>query len=275
MRLMVIGDPARQKKDAPLVGNRIFDETTYAPIDKIRIGTGFGTQIVYKEEPVDVDAVLPIPTRRHLPMFMSAVAAFQSKAYLPFGMEGLLLFSRNAVAMPRLRQLGFVSGYRYYGLSSSVFTGIRIEMPAEILVGGRQVAVETRKQLLDVIRMHKGSKDIIMREALSSPVVESLVTDGKVVASIRHARTKTIKTRLDEDFKEQLADAVRLLGSDFGSVRTCENEIIGASLAPDFSLFNRIHGRRVSDSVLRPMLRRVDEERTIFDNVLTALRRFF
>lgn len=267
---MVIGDPERLEKDRPLLNNKVFEETIYAPINEIRIETGWRTRIIYKK-PVELNAAIPIPTIKSIDFFIPMLTVLQKNTYLPFGVTSLLLFSKKFLMLSRLREEGFVTRGGYYGLSPEIFQNTKFYFPLEVLTESRTVKVETKKQLFDFIGFHGKGREIYIREVVDTPVTESLVVGDELVGTIKHMKKKSVKSSSRRHTRKQIINSVKTLGSTFGSVKMFENEIIEISLNPDFAMFNKILKKRASDEVLKYMRKKIEENFTVFDSLLDKI----
>ena len=112
MKILIIGDPSRKDKDAPLVesARKLFDMVIYAPIDQIMLKAR-GSKVFFKGSDVsDFDCALIIPTRKHIDMSLSVAYALKDKMYMPIDFKNFLLFQRTSVTnLGRLKKTGFAT----------------------------------------------------------------------------------------------------------------------------------------------------------------------
>jgi len=274
MNLLVIGDPERKEKDMPLVesGSSIFGEAVYVPVDEIRIELEDGTKLVHNQKDLDgFDYVLPVPTRKHYDMFISVIEALPGMR-LPYKPEAMPVFQKNIIGLAMLKNLGFMTSDVFFTISEDTLKYMDIEFPVEVMIGAKVMHAENKRHLINIAKMRMPGQGIMIKQLSVQPVTECLIAGDTVIASLEYGR-RIKRKRLENSFREHLCDALKFLGSEYGSISFCENKIISVSLSPDFSLFNRFTKGNATAELLAHIKRKLNMERNVLESIIELLKK--
>ena len=279
MSIAIIADPKQKNQIMPLVNKaeEIFDKSVYAPVNEIRIKTGGESKILHKSiDLLSFGCILPIPSPENIDIFLSIASILEDdEVYMPYSLEGLLLFQRKALGISKLRENGFSVPNMHYLLSDKTVEGIlnQIEFPVLLSVGHKSYKVDDKRHLIGMVRLRRPGQGIMISEVLEDPVIECLVVGNEVIASVERTR-KLRSIKVGSSLQQTAVSAVHTLKSDYGIISFSGDKIVSFSLSPDFNVLEKVTVKSVSSSLLHHMEQnaKLEEEKTVWKTIMDALK---
>lgn len=262
MRLAIIGDPARFEMDKCLLekAKNIYKAVLYVPITELMIETGKGCRLLHKGRDVaEFESVLPIPTMANKDLFAAVIEVLANKKiYMPYTFETMSIMKWRALSLSILRLAGFNVPEIYYMLHPSMLDSIleKMQFPIELLKGNNAVIVEDEKTLLKLLKVGK-EPGIYIGEHVKGRRIECLVTNDEFIAAVEKKGKKLCSTVVGDDMKKTAVDAIRELGSVYGSVKFKGDKLTSVSLSPNFCAIEKATGKDISTPILEHMAKNI------------------
>lgn len=281
MKLAIIGDPFRRKKDLPLVeeGGQFF-ETTYAPITEIRFD--LDKKISVKHNHADLsefDCILPVPTVRYKELFYAALRMLSS-SLLPFSAESYLLACNDELLFNHLVANG-ITARNFLTVASNVSLRRivdRIEFPVIVRPPNKRVMVTNPQTLEDVIALTKVGIPVKIEAPIKAERdVWLFVVGDEVVACYEKTEGSSKPVAIGGELKKIAIRVRQLAECDYCALRFLWHErwiLDRFTLSPNFANFQKITGKNVARYLIGHLRERAKElERTWWQKKLDEIFR--
>jgi len=282
MKIAILGDPRRRKKDEPLVKeaelNSNFDEVVYTPINQVRFDiskrsseegmavrfNGVGTNLD------DFDCVVPVPTITHSELFYTAMWMLNDVC-MPFDAEKYMMFMNNELLRNFLRSrkipiresITITSNMSLDQISNS------IEFPVIVRPPKKRVVVNNPTTLKDVVSLYKYGTPIVIERPIKADMDTWIFVVGdEVVASYKKYQKKLNGSGSDivvgSDLNKLAVRIRKEIGCDYCAIRFLfadgEWVVDKITLCPDFVNFQKMTGVNVARYVISHMARKITEK---------------
>jgi len=285
MKIVILGDPARKSKDQTLIkkANDIFEESSYIPIDEVRIETGIDGSSVFfgKKDISDFTCVFPIPSSQYIDIYFSVISVLSRfETYLPYSVDALINFHKRVTALYKIKEMGLPVERVIHSISNSPIENIieKIKFPVQVFIGSKSAIIEDENHLKGMLKLRRPGQGIYIQK-VPEQIIGCLVVGDDVIASVEEHETKKRKKLksigIGENLKKMAIRAVDGLGSDYGYVIIdgVNEKIIDVSLSPDFSAIEKATAKDISKAILVYMKDSVREVKESFwDKFLEFLK---
>jgi hypothetical protein len=275
-QIAIIGNPNRRIQDEPLIkkSQELFSKSLYIPITELRIKSN--GRMYHNKIDISGFHVLPIPTSQYSDVFLSVASS--TAAYIPYTREGLMMFQRKVLGLPKLRKAGFSTIDIYNIISDVPLDNItsKIRFPAEVTIGEISTKVEDERHIRDMIKLRRPGQGILIKEFVDYPLVGCFVVGKDVIAvGIEKSEKEKLKgISIGSRLRDLAISAVSTLGSDYGFICLSGEKIVSMTLSPNFAAIEKAANKDIATRLLLHMKEKIPapKEKTVLGKIAGVLR---
>jgi len=273
-KIGIIGNPNRRNQDEPIIkkSEELFSTSRYIPVTELRIKSN--GRIYHNKIDVSGFQILPIPTSQYNDIFLSIASSVSG--YIPYTIEGLLLFQKKVLGLSKLRKAGFSTLETYSIISDVPLDNMITKMtfPVDITIGEVSAEVGDGRHLRDMIKMRRPGQGIIIKEPIEYPLTGCFVVGKDVIAVDIEKKEKLRGISIGSRLRDLAISAVSTLGSNYGFICLKGEKIVSMTLAPNFAAIERAANKDVATLLILHMKEKIPtaKERTILDKIVDVFR---
>lgn len=264
MKLAIIADQRRKKKDLPIINEaKNFFDSLYVPIDQVRLEIERDFAVKYNGEDLkEFDCVLPIPTLTYGELFYTVLRVLSESVYIPFDSERYLLASNQVLLFSYLRKNGIETRDFSVVTSKTPFEEIRkkVSFPLIAQPSYKKVVVTNIQTLRDVISLVRIGFPVKL-EGIIKPEknIWAFLVDDFIAG---YEKTKNVSKSLEpnDELRTTALRIKELMGCEYCALNFLkyENRLIlnRFIFSPDFSKFQNA----TKEDIIKTLLFKLSEK---------------